>query len=409
MTMTAKTLKELAIVAMTTVSLASIAAGPYYLSATGSAQNGKPFDTPSVWEDAGGTACTEFDSTADYYVGNGRSLFTYYGGSAAASTFPGNSVTVGDIAGAKNAFLYLRGNSLTSFPRGGIKLARGQVLNNYAQNANQSVSGSVEVLASSNTPFQFWSYYAGCKQIWSGNFSGAATAGLLVGGGSCKDGFEFRVTGDWSEYRGTVIVRKGVVSSEDTKVTYRPQTAASFPGSLVMETATVLAPMNQTDVFTVKSFSLADGVKVVVPASASDNASIVVTNAFSCVGTVAIDASQVASSKTDAGRMAVVLTVPDSSDIEESMFILDETSTAANGHLKVSDNGDGTKSLKVVFYAIVTQTVSDGGSHQSRQNSSLLDDTHWSDGELPHANADYFGTSKIFVETGSPWRACNAV
>ena len=388
--MKAKAVKALAIVAMMTVSLVSIAAGPYYLSAAGSAQNGVPFGTPSVWEDAGGAPCTEFDSTADYYVGNGRSLYTYYGGSAAESTFPGNSVTLGDIAGSKNAFLYLRGTSLTSFPRGGIKLARGQVLNNYAQSASQSVSGSVEVLAPSGTPFQLWSYYVGCKQIWPGNFSGAVTAGLLVGGGSCRDNFEFRATGNWSAYFGTVIVRKGVVNSEDTKVTYRPQTSSSFPGSLVMETATVFSPMNQDDVFKVKALSLADGVKIIVPASASDNASILVTNTFSCLGTVAIDASQVASTKTDAGRMAVVLTVPDSSDIEESMFILDESSTAADGHLKVSDNGDGTKSLKVVFYAIVTQTVSDGGTHQDRQDSSLLDKTHWSDGELPHANADYF-------------------
>ena len=392
--MKAKALKELAIVAMTTVSLASIAAGPYYLSATGSAQNGKPFDTPSVWEDAGGTACTEFDSTADYYVGNGRSLYTYYGGSAAASTFPGNSVTLGDIAGAKNAFLYLRGNSLTSFPRGGIKLARGQTLNNYAQNASQSVSGSVEVLAPSTTPFQLWSYYAGCKQIWSGNFSGAVTAGLLVGGGSCRNNFEFRATGDWSEYFGTVIVRKGVVSSEDTKVTYRPQTSSSFPGSLVMEESTAISPLNADDVITVKSFSVADGVKIVVPATAATNASIMVTNAFLCSGVAVVDASGVAATTVGGnGRNAVVLTVPDSSDIEESMFVLDETSTAANGRLKVSDNGDGTKSLKVVFYAIVTQTVSDSdGSvgHQNRQPSSLLDATHWSDNELPHANADYF-------------------
>jgi len=390
MTMTAKTLKELAIVAMTTVSLASIAAGPYYLSATGSAQNGKPFDTPSVWEDAGGTACTEFDSTADYYVGNGRSLYTYYGGSAAASTFPGNSVTLGDIAGAKNAFLYLRGNSLTSFPRGGIKLARGQALNNYAQNASQSVSGSAEVLSSASTPFQIWSYYTGCKQIWSGNFSGLDTAGLLVGGGSCRDAFEFRATGDWTAYLGTVTVRKGVVSGVDSQVTYRPQTSSSFPGSLVMEADTVISPMNQNDVITVKSFSIAADAKIVVPATASNNASIIVTNTFSCTGRVFVDASAVSSTKTDAGRTAVVLTVPDSSAMDESMFALDDTSTAANGCLKVSDNGNGTKSLKVVFYGIVTQTVSDGGTHQDRQDSSLLDKTHWSDGELPHANADYF-------------------
>ncbi len=376
----------LAVIAM---SLAATAAGPYYLSASGSGQNGAQLDNPGMWEDTSGNPCTAFDESADYYVGSARTFSTRYGYQVAASVFPGGPLTIGDVAGAKNGFLYLRGDSQTTFPRG-IKLACGQALNNYVQNVSQSVSGSTEVLSPVSTPFQIWSYYAGCKQIWSGNFSGLDTAGLLVGGGSCRDAFEFRATGDWTAYLGTVTVRKGVVSGVDSQVTYRPQTSSSFPGSLVMEADTVISPMNQNDVVTVKSFSIADGAKIVVPASASANAAIVATNAFSCMGTVLVDASQVASTKTGAGRVAIVLTVPDTSDVDESMFLLDDTSTTANGFLKVSDNGDGTKSLKVVFYGVVTQTVSDGGSHQSRQNSSLLDNTHWSDGELPHANADYY-------------------
>ena len=387
--MKAVVLKASATLSVIAMSLIANAAGPYYLSASGSGQNGAQLDNPGMWEDASGNPCTAFDELADYYVGSARTFSTRYGYQVATSVFPGGPLTIGDIAGAKNGFLYLRGDSQTTFPRG-IKLARGQALNNYAQNASQSVSGSAEVLSSASTPFQIWSYYTGCKQIWSGNFSGLDTAGLLVGGGSCRDAFEFRATGDWTAYLGTVTVRKGVVSGVDSQVTYRPQTSSSFPGSLVMEADTVISPMNQNDVVTVKSFSIADGAKIVVPASASANAAIIVTNTFSCTGRVFVDASAVSSTKTDAGRTAVVLTVPDSSAMDESMFALDDTSTAANGCLKVSDNGNGTKSLKVVFYGIVTQTVSDGGSHQSRQNSSLLDNTHWSDGELPHANADYF-------------------
>ena len=378
------------IAAMSAVSFPAIASGPYYLSASGSAQNAVAFDTASCWEDAGGTPCTDFDATADYHVRNSRQLFTRYGGSAAESVFPGYSVTIGDTEAEQNGFLYLRATSLTTFPRGGIRLAKGQALNNYTQSASQSVSGNVVVESPAAAPFQLWSYYTGCKQIWSGNFSGEETVGLLVGGGSCRDNFEFRATGGWAAYRGSLTVRKGVASSQDTKVTYRPQTSSSFPGSLIMESTTVISPMNQDDIITVKSFSIADGAKIIIPASASDNASIVATNAFSCTGTVLIDTSQIASSKTDAGRAAVILTVPDTSDLSETMFSLDATSTAANGCLKVSDNGDGTKSLKVVFYGIITQTVSDGGSHQSRQSSSLLEATHWSDNALPHGLADYF-------------------
>ncbi len=388
--MKARVLGTLATLAMIVMPFAAIAAGPYYLSASANNVSNVAYDDPSSWEDAKGTPCAAFDSSADYYVGESRNLNTRRGYQAADSIFPGNSVTIGDIAGAKNGFLRITGDSLSDFPRAGLKLARGQVVNTYVENVTHRISGHVEVLSSSANPLQVWSYYTGCKHDWQGDFEGVSTAALLVGGGSCRNNFEFRATGNWSAYFGTVIVRKGVVNDVDSKVTYRPQTSSSFPGGLVMETTTVFSPMNQNDVFKVKALSLADGVKIIVPASASDNASILVTNTFSCLGTVAIDASQVASTKTDAGRMAVVLTVPDSSDIEESMFILDESSTAADGHLKVSDNGDGTKSLKVVFYAIVAQTVSDGGSHQSRQNSSLLDKTHWSDGELPHANADYF-------------------
>ena len=369
--------------------LSAVAAGPYYLSASGSGQNGAQLDNPGMWEDAGGTPCTEFDADADYHVGAGRTFSTRYGYNAAESVFPGGQLTIGDIAGSKNGLLYLRGDSLTTFPRG-IKLARGQALNNYAANANQQVAGNVEVLAAESSPFQLWSWYVNCKQTWTGIFSGAANVVFLVGGGSCRDGFEFRATGDWSAYLGTVTVRKGTVSEQDTVVTYRPQSSSSFPGSLVLETATVFSPMNQNDVFTVKALSIADGVKIVVPASASTNASIVATNAFSCTGKVTIDASQVTSTKTDAGREAVVLTVPEAATLDASMFTLDATAAAANGYIRVDVNGDGTKSLKVVFNAIVTQTVSDGGSHQSRQASSLLDRTHWSDGELPHSGADYF-------------------
>ena len=100
--------------------------------------------------------------------------------------------------------------------------------------------------------------------------------------------------------------------------------------------------MNQNDVFTVKALSIADGVKIVVPASASTNASIVATNAFSCTGKVTIDASQVTSTKTDAGREAVVLTVPEAATLDASMFTLDATAAAANGYIRVDVNGDGT-------------------------------------------------------------------
>ena len=388
--MKTKARKALAMMAMMVVSVAATAAGTYYLSASGSGQNGVAFDTASYWQDAYGNPCTEFDSTADYHVGEARSLNTRKGYQTADSVFPGNSVTIGDIANAKNGFLYITGDSLTSFPRDGLKLARGQVVNTYAASAMHRISGHVEVLSSSANQFQIWSYYPNCKHDWQGGFEGAATAALLVGGGSCRDNFEFRATGDWSAYLGTVTVRKGVVNSEDTRVSYRPQTSSSFPGSLVMETATAISPLNANDVITVKSFSVEDGVKIVVLASATTNTSIVVTNTFSCTGKVLVDVSQISTTKTAAGRTAVVLTVPDSSDMDETMFALDDVSEAAYGNLKVADNGDGTKSLKVVFHPVVTQTVSDGGTHQSRQNSSLLDKTHWSDGELPHDGADYF-------------------
>ena len=268
-------------------------------------------------------------------------------------------------------------------------LVRGEVNHNYNDNSQNVIRGPVEVRAATVDAFKIVNYYFTCIDEWTGDFTGTENAYLMIGGGARK-GFTFKATGSWQNYLGTLTVRKAATPDSPYDTTYRPQTSSSFPGTLSLEEATVLSPLNATDVFTVKSLSLAGGSKIVVAASPSACSQIVVTDAFTQTGTVALDTSAVTVGSE--GVSIVLLTVPASQDLSEKDFKLDDTMAGKNGYLSVKEE-DGSRKLLLVVNKTVTQTVTDSSAsvphQQSGVASSMLDKTHWSDGELPHAYADY--------------------
>lgn len=378
------------------------AGGPYYLTADGSSKNNVPFENPAYWQDEdGGTYAGGgvFDPEGEYFVDNGRVLTAGKGWSTAGNiVFGGKSLTLGDAAAQKNGslYLYLSNGSNSS----GVKptdvifskliLVRGEVNHNYNDNSQNVIRGPVEVRAATVDAFKIVNYYFTCIDEWTGDFTGTENAYLMIGGGARK-GFTFKATGSWQNYLGTLTVRKAATPDSPYDTTYRPQTSSSFPGTLSLEEATVLSPLNATDVFTVKNLSLGAGIKIVVNATASASSRIVASDSFSQAGTVALDASKAipATAAVSDGRTVTLLTVPATATLSKENFLLDDATAAAHGHLFVDDNGDDTQSLKLVFYPVVYQTVTDGGDHKTQMDSSLLVAEHWSDNELPHDRADY--------------------
>lgn len=371
----------------------AFAGGPYYLAADASNKKDVAFDIVGSWLDEDGNAYqgdTVFDPDASYFVSDGRVLTTRYGGENVPDTvFSGKSLTFGSVQNGKKGYFYIyqSGNYKIAFTK--LILEKGEVNHNYLHNARNTIDGDVEVRSVAADPFKFINYYANCRDIWTGDFSGGSDAVFMIGG-AANTGYVFQATGTWTEYQGKLIVRN---PKTEGAITFRPQTSSSFPGTLAMEPLTVLSPLNATDVVTVKNLELSGNAKIIVAGSVSSASRIVASEGFSQTGKVLLDVTSLLPSVTDAGSTNTIICVPADASLSADDFILDDDVLAKNGYLTVDESGEGVKRLNLVFNRVVAQTVTDSSSsvkHQERNvASSLLDATHWSDRELPHAGVDY--------------------
>lgn len=363
----------------------------------------------------------------DYVVNNGLVICPprWYS-TASPSVFNGHSLTLGEVGGTGGTlacFPFAVGATVT-FANDGVVFANGTFCNWYGYPI--AVLGKVTVTAPDNAPFSLYANQHEKNITFAGTVTGAAGTGLWlysrVGPGRdswSQQHFVGHFTNDsLAGYYGTIYChqwRKDYVSdppSQSIRTEFASDTG-SFPGRLVLNYNCAIRGETAASVISVGTLEMMTNacIQVVYDKTTKTASQVKVTNAFihSC-GKVRVLFSSPHSTGTysDANLVPTlpILKAPAGVTLDAADFAL-ETATFPSFYLYVeTDPGDGLSTLYLKQHGkVVTLNTSDtSGDHST---FAFGHGDHWSDGEAPSSDKDYFADGKTiyaYTDAGSTFK-----
>lgn len=171
---------------------------------------------------------------------------------SANTVFEGNSLQIGEIGGATTAKILVKGNKSTvEYAHEGLFLANGS----YAIGADQlesTIAGTVTVLSPDDAAFQITSEYGNWSRflVTAAVKSEAGTRLKISGTSDAMREFEVRLSGNLSDYRGTLSI-----AHDEATLTFSGQT---LPGDVSVDAdGAVLSARSADTVTTVGGLALA--------------------------------------------------------------------------------------------------------------------------------------------------------
>lgn len=346
----------------------------------------------------------DFLPTDEYVVGSGRNLcLPAKAGTADSIVWNIKSLRIGTVAGDFGVVShYMNGSATMTYGNDGLVFANGgYCVQTYPGASDVKTYGNIAVVAPASAPFQLSVAYARAGMSFCGDLSGDENAGLIVGvkplvwdQGVCSNQ-TFFLRGNTSSYLGSVVVTSRYESISTTGWGMRLVGGSTLSGTTLVHRGCAVAALSTSDTLTFGTLELAEGAAIDVSVAVTGTGSAA---AYAC-GLIKVTDSFVQKGKayvrvaddfmmTATGELPV-LTVPQASPLYKDDFEILGNEVLA---LDVAVNPDaGTKSLVIKIPSFVYLTVSDADSlSQDKADSSVTNAAHWSDGQVPHAGADYY-------------------
>ena len=372
-----------------------------------------------TWSDGSTGTSSEYR----YAVFDGKEIYISSSAGGASNVFYGASLALGDVTGATAGYMrHYGGYPITSggaamavpdFGEGGVILARGAWRTRYSY--AYVVDGRMTVTATAESPFRIYCDYNTSSPIIKSSLtmrgplagSGALQVDCGVNSGGYCTNFYLKLTGDCSDFGGTIAVTSQVSSAG-----YRCRAGLTLPSGMMPGAVSVghdswLDFPAAGNTLTMRGLTLDGGSELRIPVSVTDDGGTVtrtcgalrMTESFSATGPVTFLVDFDWSSAV--GGTFALLTMPESAPLSADDFTVkpvkaDDLFFLENASLSVvPDVSSGTKSLvlSIPEVTLVYLTASDGSVSVMTNvsySSSLTNAEHWTDLRTPHENAHYY-------------------
>lgn len=325
-----------------------------------------------------------------------------YGDKTGAMNFGGNSLQLGDAS--TEGALWIDAHTTARFDHDGLILKKGALcFSSYNTHGEPwCVDGKVTVQALASSPFSIFTddgnnRMSNVTVVVAAALVGETGTGIRIGGASSAHAPQVTfVFSNPSGYKGSVVVGDGRYANN-----------GEIWGSMAL-----FGAMSGVDAITVESggcFGANDTDAEISAANVSfeSGARLQVNVRGSMVKattSLAVAAgTQICLGNTFNGSEPIIrwpiLQGPANSAFSEASFDVVRLNSCENGNVGlevVTDNVAGTKTLYVSMKSMVTQILSlPNEGIKERGNSSMTNRLSWSDGELPHTEADYYTKTKL--------------
>ena len=351
--------------------------------------------TASYWVDAEGQPRPSISTDYDYLAADSRIVRTPTSGS---TTFGGHSLTLGEVGAGYGWMFDYTSNATKRYDNGGLVLANGLISTQSQDDRWFGFAGDVRVTAPDTAPFQIMSGYSGTRIVFSGTLKGDVGTGLSLAYHKSwgKSPVRMTIQSDASDYKGTIAVAySGTTLFLDNE---------GFPGKLSLAANTTLVLSNEVSLAGLKL--AANSVLDLSGRSSFDaqtgkwmfrNGGITVTTTdVSVTGPVTVKLGCDFILPDGVSTHVPILTVPAGVVLDPDDFVFDLSQVdVPNARIVSVDDlaGEGTKSIALAFDPFVQPMVSDSSSMSFDSTgsfgSAMTNATSWSDGQVPHAGADY--------------------
>lgn len=392
-----------------------------YLTANDTHENSS-FTNPAPWSVYGVPS-----SDNDYVVKDGHQMCPPRWYSAESpSVFNGHSLTIGEVGGTGGSlvcFPFAAGATVT-FDNDGIVFANGTFCDQYGYPI--TVLGKVTVTAPDTAPFSLYANQHGKSITFAGTVAGAAGTGLWlysrVGPGRDswnQQHFICHFTNDsLAGYYGTIHCHQWhrEYTSDPPSSAIRTEFASdtgTFPGRLVIDYNCAVRGETASSIVSIGTLEMLSNacIQVVYDKTSKTAAQVKVTDSFiHSSGKVRVLFSSPHSTGTYSDGNLVpalpILKAPAGVTLNAADFAL-ETATFPSFSLYVeTDPADGLSTLYLKQHGkVVTLTASDtSGDHST---FAFGHGDHWSDGEAPSSDKDYFADGKTlyaYIDAGSSFK-----
>lgn len=355
------------------------------------------------WADAQGirgTDSTSLNAGDDYVVRDGKTLRMKTG------VFGGNSLAIGSAENSTDGTLTHDGGKIEF---NSLILARGRILGNFGK-ANQfreaSVVGPLTVQPA-ETPFKvLFNAYSNCRWTFVDKLSGGEATGISLGGDPTKNPIIqtncYVRFSDLTDFKGRIDATWDETVPEDADGLV-VELQSSFPGKLVLDGGgkVALATVDARQPLTISSLILGDGtaLRLLGVAAESVASTLIVSDALTVEGKV--DVSYVdKSSATSRSFCVPLIRAPKGVRLDVDKFNL---KTAVGNHRfdrLLVERKENVDTLIVEVRPLVELSSGDssakGKTDESGSDypSSYTNALHWSDREVPHADAFYLVSGK---------------
>ena len=403
------------------VSVQTAKAATVYLTANDTHENSS-FTNPAPWSVYGVPS-----SDNDYVVKDGHQMCPPRWYSAESpSVFNGRSLTIGEVGGTDGTlvcFPFAAGATVT-FDNEGIVFANGTFCDQYGYPI--TVLGKVTVTAPASNPFSLYANQHGKSITFAGTVVGAAGTGLWLYSrvGQGRDSWSQQnfvchfINDSLAGYHGSIHCHqwRKTYASDPPSQSFRTEFASgtgTFPGRLVIDYNCAIRGETAASVVSIGTLEMLSNacIQVVYDKTAKTAAQVKVTDSFihSC-GKVRVLFSSPHATGTYSDANLVpplpILKAPAGVTLDANDFAL-ETATFPSFYLYVeTDPGDGLSTLYLKQHGkVVTLTTSDtSGDHST---FAFGHGDHWSDGEEPSSDKDYFADGKTlyaYTDAGSTFK-----
>lgn len=344
------------------------------------------FDTAGNWSDVGNPP----SPGKKYYVPQGLTLKCT---GKDHKTFAGDVLAVAGILQVGNS-----GNKILTYPE--LRLLPGSI---YKHNSNNRIAGKVVIEGTEDNPAYINSFFfpdVNVKFIYTCTFEGEKGSAVRLGHASLSDVSYDRIYGtvvkldrdnSLSGFKGKLIV------GGETHVDLTTQ--RHIPGGISVEPRGILSASEMTsgNIF-IGDLELADGAELVLDFYSCGTVMWNVTNSFAITGTPSIrfvkfDVDAVNAKETTIMRLSGPAAVNAPNDISKIVCKvgLSGYPLPRNVHMKIVDNGDGTKDVRCAYEEIVTMRT-----HNDAYKPNVLTGP-WSafDTESEYGGGSFWSTGAI--------------
>ena len=422
-------MKKLLIIGTTVMAMTMVHADTLYLTAS---DNSSSYGNTSfnVWNKNGGG--TEAPNSSNDYVVDGGFTMRFPNGSYPSSggwVWPGKSLRIGTVGGSQGTLVIIRtANSLHTFNNGGLILAKGRV-QPWVGDYTQTFTGTITVTAPESAPFDVMlnDTVNHTNQTFAigGTLKGAAGTALRVYSNTAYPA-KFNLTTTPTAFAGTVVVGNGDASKQVTCSTdYNKEMPGGFLittgstltalqndkhwyiGFLELQSGASFLPPNSGTKWKIGDLTLNGGSTLLTKLANETTSTITLTNSLATSYPVNLTTptARTSTANTSASTVWSVLTLPtDKGDLGDSVddFVLaTQPSLFPDSlpavYLRISTNEAQTvASLDLVQRQIVRLTENNSLSRWATTgfDTAVTNAAVWSDGVVPHADADYVVDTK---------------